>query len=234
MTSSRHYPFPEDDDELRDPFADDPLVEVDPFGDTTVGSPGPATDVFDHPAPEPAATGDGAGRLAGVRARLGRGLGARPASTQHQNPAGGATPARPAKVTTYLPLVVVLIGGVLAAIMLYLGLVEITPISTDPLGNALVFFAIGTAGLLLCAVALIGAIRGVVVGRPRYRPVLAIVTAVVFVPLLVLGAGNLGLNDAKREFQDSAATDLGRTLARVLTLLENEGVDIGPLEEFTD
>lgn len=135
--------------------------------------------------------------------------------------------------TSYLPLIVVLVGGVIAMVTIYLAFLELRPLSFDPLGNALLFLAICSGGLVLATVAVLVAIRSAMVGRPRHRPLLAIVVGLVLVPLLVIGSGTLGLNEAKRSFQDSAAFELGPAFVTVLGLLKAQGVELGPLDGLT-
>lgn len=223
-----------------DPFATDVPDDDDPFaggirGDNAMADPfaqhqrtehaeGPAGDMLIAEA-----RGDRRERLLARRPRKTRSL----PEVQQAHPTGsGAT--RIPRESTYVPLVLVLVGGGLAALMVYLGLAEVHPLSLDPLGNSLVFLTLSAAGLLLSTVGLAVAVRGAAVARPRYRPLLAIVLALTFVPLLVFGAGNLGLNDAKRRFQDSAATGVGRTLVGILTIIEDEGFPLGPLGNLTE
>lgn len=258
MAASPHSDDPlGGDGDLRDPWSSDDLSSFDPFasaegwGDTSASS---------HVPPEPAAgasaaPGPRAGRFDLLRSRAGRfdplrslaGRPTLPGSTERRfdlrraRTAGApgtapatATRAQRTRKSTYLPAVVVLIGGSVAAASVYLAFDEIRPLSTDPLGSALTLFAICALGLALCTIGLVIAIRGAVVARPRHRPIIAILLAVLLVPVLVGGAGSMGLNKAKRSMQDSAADDMGRTVVSVLKFIEDEGIDLGPLSALID
>lgn len=136
--------------------------------------------------------------------------------------------------TTHVWAGVILVGGLIASFTLYLAFLELSPVSLDPLGNSLIYFGLSMAALTACAVALAFAIRGAWVGHPKHRPATAILVAVLVVPFLVLGAGALGLNEAKREVQDSAVSSAGRTFVWVLDLMVEEGVNIGPLARLLE
>lgn len=208
-------------EELSDPFATTPL----PVTRTPVGPAAPWRGKTSRPARLPRARGD-------TRPPP------REASAAAADAQGRRTYGRSSRrthgETTYVPATLVVVGGLLAAVAIYLAFVEIRPLSVDPLGNALVFLAMSTAALVLVTVAVAVAIRGAVVSRPRHRPLLAIVLGVVLVPLLVFGAVSLGLNEAKASFQHAAASDLGQVFTLVLDLLQDQGVELGPLDTLTD
>lgn len=123
---------------------------------------------------------------------------------------------------TYFSALVMVVGGAVAAGAVYLAFAEIRPLSTAPLGNALVFGWVAVAALALCLLTLAIAIRGVKVARPRHRPVLTIVLGVLVVPGMVWLAGSLGVTEARRSFQDSAVNDAHGVLVRVLDIVQRE------------
>ena len=146
---------------------------------------------------------------------------------------GGAHPVT-VRETTHVGTLVVLAGGLIAVVALSLAFLQISPIRTDPLGNSLFFLGLSLAGLALCGVGLVLAIRGALMGRPKHRPATAIVLALVVIPVMVLGAGGLGLNETKRAVQDSAISGAGNSLVYVLGLMADEGVNLGPLARFVE
>lgn len=142
----------------------------------------------------------------------------RPRPAKHLRPAGVAS----YREATYLSTVVIVVAGAVAAGATYLGFAEVRPLSTAPLGNAILFFVIAAVALVACLVAIGVAIRGVRVARPRHRPALAIGLGLLFVPALVFAAGSLGLSEARRSFEDSAVKDLSTVLVKVFDLVEQE------------
>lgn len=143
-------------------------------------------------------------------------------------------PSPTVRETTHVGTIMVVAGGLIAVLALYLAFLEIEPVSIDPLGNSLIFLGLSLAGLALCGIGLLLAIRGAFIGQPKHRPATAIVLALIVMPLLLVGSGSMGLNETKRSVQDSAISGAGSGFTYVLNLMAGEGINIGPLAGLLD
>lgn len=135
--------------------------------------------------------------------------------------------------TTFWPAILIIVGTFFGSVTLYLALLEVRPLSTDPLGKAVPLLIFCTIALLVVLVATCIAARSAYVARPRHRPVTALLLGLIVAPALLFGAGYMGVVESKRSIEDSAVVGIGNAVVVILEALEDEGVDIGPLGRFT-
>ncbi|MBK6887968.1 MAG: hypothetical protein IPH03_16960 [Tetrasphaera sp.] len=151
------------------------------------------------------------------------------------NPGVGASVA-PAAVSkrrsgrlSVTAFMVVLLGTVLGAGLLYQSVASISLISRDPLGDGLLWLTgwvgmdiVITIGLILALIALIRGPRRAVAG-------ISLAIGVLITPFVFLGALQLGANTVQERARSQLAGTAGAAEQSVLEYADSHGVDLGPM-----
>lgn len=124
---------------------------------------------------------------------------------------------------------VVLLGTVLGAGLLYQSVASISLISRDPLGDGLLWLT-GWVGMdIVITIGLILALIALIRGPRRGLAGISLAIGVLITPFVFLGAVQLGANTVQDRARSQLAGTAGAAEQSVLEYADSHGVDLGPM-----
>ena len=131
-------------------------------------------------------------------------------------------------------LTAVVVGTLVGALMLYEAIASVSLISTDPLGDGLLWLT-GWLGMdILITVGLIVAVIGLVRGPRRGMAGIAMAIGVIVTPMVFLGAMQLGVNTVQDRARQQLSGTAGAAGHSVLSYAQDHNIDLGPFRPILD
>lgn len=119
--------------------------------------------------------------------------------------------------------------AVLGPLTTFFGLSTVDVVSTDPIGDLLVWSAISLACGLLLAVAVVVAVVRLVRKRPGQPSYVALLAALVVAPVAWLLAVHYGVSAVRDNFAADMDSTAGTAVRSIAEYAEEQGIDLGPL-----
>lgn len=150
------------------------------------------------------------------------------AGSRAESPLPAHRPSEAVGVSRHVGWVAAVLA-VLGPLTTFFGLSTVDIVSTDPIGDLLLWSAISLACGLLLAVAVVVAVARLVRRRPGQPSYTALLAALVVAPVAWVMAFHYGVSAVRENFAEDMDSTTGTAVRSIAEYAEQQGVDLGPL-----